>query len=186
MYIRCKLLIKKISTFTRVQLLQEQTCACMSPKKDLCLVVIFLQWVVDQMELKQISRQSSCHCRSGTWECILNRLSLLIPACRVTFSLHLLETNAHSIWFYQGHPAAHVRNEKICIQDLADNQLFPEALSSQLFIALCVFFCCRFSFFFCRDPTSGLTNRPARSTPASVILNAQHLRFIWNTLRTPG
>lgn len=156
-----------------------------------CLFAIILQRVVDQTRLKQISRQSSCRCRPGHLrkhlKQVVNRSSSchFLPAPSETSAQHLISPETETL-------AAHLRNEKIYIQHLADNQLLvPGALSSRLFIALCVFFiffvAIFFFFIFCRYPTSGLTDGQARSrTPASVIFNTQHLRFIQNTLKTLG
>lgn len=167
--------------------MQERTCACVSPMKDLSLFVIILQWVVDQTRLKQISRQSSCRCRLGH----LNKHLKQVVNPHRCLSSHFLPAPSETSAQLQISPetetlAAHLRNEKIYIQHLADNQLLlPGALSSRLPFALCVFFVAVF-LIFCRYPTSGLTIRRARSTPASVVFHAQHLRFIQNTLRTPG
>lgn len=150
----CKLLIK----ITRLQLLPGQACAYVSPVKDLSLFVIILKWLVDQWRLKEISRQSSCRSRPGHLRKHLKQVVThrclschFLPAPSETSTRRLISPETGTL-------AAHLRNEKIYIQHLADNQLLvPGALSSAIFIAVCSLFCCHFL-------KSGLTNRQARST----------------------
>lgn len=158
---------------TRVQLLQERACACVSPVEELSLFVIILKWVVDQTRLKPISHQSSCRCRLGH----LRKHLKQVVTPRRCLSCHSLpapsETSAQRLISPETETlAARLRNEKIYIQQLADNQLFflSRVLSSCVFIASCVFFFC-FSFFFCRYAASGLTDRLARRLLSSLTLN---------------
>lgn len=167
--------------------MQERACACVSPMEDLSLFAIILKWVVDQTRPKQISHQSSCRCRLGHLrkhlkEVVTPRRCLScrsLPAPSETSAQRLISPETETL-------AARLRNEKIYIQQLADNQLFvlSRVLSSRVFIASYAFIFFLFFIFFlplCRK----WVNRPT-GTPASVIYNAQHLRFIRNTLRTPG
>lgn len=105
---------------------------------DLSLSVIILLWVVDQTRLKQISRQSSCGCRpehlrENLKQAVTPHRCLschFLPAPSETSAQHLISAETETL-------AAHLRNEKIYIQHLADNQLLvPGALSSRLFLAL--------------------------------------------------
>lgn len=143
--------------------------------EDLSLFAIILKWVVDQTRLKQISHQSSRRCRLGHLrehlkEVVTPRRCLSchsLPAPSETSAQRLISPETETL-------AARLRNEKIYIQQLTDNQLFvlSRVLSSRVFIASYVFIFFLFSFFFfCRYPASGLTDRLARRLLSSITLN---------------